>query len=435
MTVGVRGLLYATVLVFVLTGCVTVPDVNEGFQRVDRMWLADYQKTEDAFRYRVVDAEYPIVFPLVKRVFNDMGVAVQNYSLEEGIISGVCDSTALFTKEEWDKVVAVEQERVKEVGGWFFYMPAKPTGYVITAFAVIKPVDHNTFVLLDYKLDMPKYKRLGFQPGEHAPPLAVQLVTMKFWNRLGELLEGENMPGPRLMTEKEKKEADKIPQSASSVPPQKQVRTIEGQASSLPTWTKLDDSLAGTPGKSILESDKLFRKMSKTVWIVISEKDLQGKTSSGSLGSAVAISPRLLLTNCHIVKDSQTIRLIQGNATLACKVVAADELTDRCVLLAGTDLLNFVAGIRDFNDLRVGEKVYTIGSPRGLENTLGDGIISGLRDTKSIRLIQTTAPISPGSSGGGLFDSTGNLIGITTFYFKESQNLNFAIAASDYWEN
>lgn len=77
---------------------------------------------------------------------------------------------------------------------------------------------------------------------------------------------------------------------------------------------------------------------------------------------------------------------------------------------------------------------WAVGSPRGLEHTLGDGLISGLRSTKLGRYVQTSAPISPGSSGGGLFDEAGNLLGIRTFMLKESQALNFAIAAEDFWQ-
>ncbi|MFP5464469.1 MAG: trypsin-like peptidase domain-containing protein, partial [Gammaproteobacteria bacterium] len=77
------------------------------------------------------------------------------------------------------------------------------------------------------------------------------------------------------------------------------------------------------------------------------------------------------------------------------------------------------------------ERVYSIGSPGGLENTLGEGIISGLRGK---RLIQTSAPISHGSSGGGLFDAAGYLIGITTFNMVDAQNLNFAVSAEAYYQ-
>jgi tetratricopeptide (TPR) repeat protein len=71
--------------------------------------------------------------------------------------------------------------------------------------------------------------------------------------------------------------------------------------------------------------------------------------------------------------------------------------------------------------------VYAVGAPEGFELTLSEGLISSLRPFEGVQLIQTTAPISRGSSGGGLFDAQGRLIGITTFYVKEGQNLNFAL--------
>jgi len=89
---------------------------------------------------------------------------------------------------------------------------------------------------------------------------------------------------------------------------------------------------------------------------------------------------------------------------------------------------------RPYSHLSVGEPVYTIGSPSGLENTLGEGIVSGLRNKKGMKYIQTSAPISPGSSGGGLFDIYGNLVGITTFLLEDAQNLNFALSADAFWE-
>ncbi|MGB6797861.1 MAG: serine protease, partial [Xanthobacteraceae bacterium] len=81
----------------------------------------------------------------------------------------------------------------------------------------------------------------------------------------------------------------------------------------------------------------------------------------------------------------------------------------------------------------IGARVYTIGNPAGYLNTLGEGIISGLREQDGIKLIQTTAQISPGSSGGALVDPSGALVGITSFFWKNAQNLNFAIAADEFW--
>jgi S1-C subfamily serine protease len=65
---------------------------------------------------------------------------------------------------------------------------------------------------------------------------------------------------------------------------------------------------------------------------------------------------------------------------------------------------------------------------RGLENTLSTGIVSGIRKGERVTLLQTTAPISHGSSGGGLFDADGNLIGVTTLQYNNAQALNFAVS-------
>jgi serine protease Do len=252
------------------------------------------------------------------------------------------------------------------------------------------------------------------------------------------------MPSPSMVAarpqveEKPEKKPPPAPSELTPVPDRaKQDRVIKW-----PKWTKLEDlnpnpffsvALLHNPSKVQLDPEELFRQMSTTVWTVISEKrNWQKGEHPGSLGSAVAISRDMLLTNCHVVKDSQTIQLLQRSSRITAKVISADEKTDRCVLLASTELTDFVDRCRGFDDLHVGEKVYTIGSPRGLEQTLGDGIISGLRTVESMRFIQTTAPISPGSSGGGLFDQAGNLIGLTTFLFRGGQNLNFAIAVSDF---
>ena len=79
--------------------------------------------------------------------------------------------------------------------------------------------------------------------------------------------------------------------------------------------------------------------------------------------------------------------------------------------------------------MQVGQKVYAIGSPQGLDLTLSDGMVSSLREGEDGTFIQTTAPISPGSSGGGLFNERGVLVGIVTFQMRSGQNLNFAIPA------
>ena len=80
-------------------------------------------------------------------------------------------------------------------------------------------------------------------------------------------------------------------------------------------------------------------------------------------------------------------------------------------------------------DVSVGEKVIAIGSPQGLENTVSDGIVSAIRSDKSVRYLQITSPISPGSSGGPVLNASGKVIGIATMQMPEGQNLNFAISS------
>jgi len=114
------------------------------------------------------------------------------------------------------------------------------------------------------------------------------------------------------------------------------------------------------------------------------------------------------------------------------KVASARFGSDTCVLVAETDQFSPVQHIRSFDSLQIGEPVITIGSPGGFSNTLSNGIISQLRLLDGQKLVQTTAAISGGSSGGGLFDAKGNLIGITTFKIRDAESLNFAISIDEY---
>jgi len=184
---------------------------------------------------------------------------------------------------------------------------------------------------------------------------------------------------------------------------------------------------------STLTPAQLFAKASPSVYAVTVRG--QGARQKASHGSAVAVSATNAITNCHlIIADAKTITLGNGAAILPAEVVAADRATDRCVLRVLGGELEPVSGVRDYATLSVGEVVYTIGSPRGLFNTLGQGILSGLRSSEDhTEYVQITAPLSEGSSGGGLFDDRGNLIGVTSFTLRGSQNLNFAISGSQFW--
>jgi S1-C subfamily serine protease len=183
-----------------------------------------------------------------------------------------------------------------------------------------------------------------------------------------------------------------------------------------------------------LDGSALFKKLAPSVFV------LEAIGADGTAqGSAVAVSQTELLTNCHVVQGALKVTLKQAKKSWTARVVRADPRTDRCTLTAEGASLTPVAGVRSYSSLEVGEAAYTLGTPVGLELTLSNGIVSGQREEDGRSFVQTTAPISPGSSGGGLFDSRGNLIGITTLVLagKErlNQSLNFAIPAAAYFES
>jgi serine protease Do len=79
-------------------------------------------------------------------------------------------------------------------------------------------------------------------------------------------------------------------------------------------------------------------------------------------------------------------------------------------------------------DPLVGDKIMVAGSPMGLELTIAEGIVSALREIpKKGKVIQISAPISPGSSGGPVLNMDGEVVGIATFQMIQGQNLNFAV--------
>jgi S1-C subfamily serine protease len=177
-----------------------------------------------------------------------------------------------------------------------------------------------------------------------------------------------------------------------------------------------------------LEPDVLFEKVAPSVWGVVAIASDGGQSA---LGSAVVVAPGRLVTNCHVVEKAKTLWVRHENMMFGADLELRDAERDLCQL----KVANFTAPaveILAVDQVRVGGKAYAIGNPRGLENTLSDGLVSAVRRTKegAVEALQTTAPISAGSSGGGLFDAQGRLLGITTFSLRDSQNLNFALPAS-----
>lgn len=169
----------------------------------------------------------------------------------------------------------------------------------------------------------------------------------------------------------------------------------------------------------------LFEKASASV-VRINTTDIAGMALG--VGSGVVIGEGLVITNCHVARTGPRIVVKHGSDQYDARIDRIDDEFDLC-RLAVFGLRAPAVSIGRSADLKVGQKVFAIGSPQGLDLTLSDGLVSALRTTNDVNVIQTSAPVSQGSSGGGLFTESGELVGIVTFQMKSGQNLNFAVAA------
>jgi len=180
-----------------------------------------------------------------------------------------------------------------------------------------------------------------------------------------------------------------------------------------------DPPVAASPAEHI------FAKVSASV-ARVNVQDASGRAVG--FGSGVVIDRGTVLTNCHVALRGTAVAAKLGNDVYPATVQVADEELDLCTLsVPGLDAPAVPVG--SVKSLRTGQRVFAIGAPQGLELTISEGIVSSLREVPGGTVIQTTAAISAGSSGGGLFDVSGKLVGIPTFTHRYGQNLNFALPA------
>lgn len=152
----------------------------------------------------------------------------------------------------------------------------------------------------------------------------------------------------------------------------------------------------------------------------------------GSGSGFVMFDEGLFITNQHVIEGSSYLLIVDddGRQYVLDQVVISDEEHDIAILLFPEgENYSPLEYDSDFNQLKRGQPVLTIGSPKGLAGTVSDGIISAFPKFKDedIRYIQITAPISHGSSGGCLLNEDLKVLGVTSAGVDEGQNLGFAI--------
>jgi serine protease Do len=176
-----------------------------------------------------------------------------------------------------------------------------------------------------------------------------------------------------------------------------------------------------------LSAEQVYAKVSGAVWRV---RTYDGDNLPLSQGSAVVIGPTTAVTNCHVLAKAKRVSLQREKEAFDATLDMWDVKRDVCQLKA-PNLRAAAVTLGDSNKVAVGQSAFAIGNPKGLELTMSAGLVSSLRRNaeNQLVLIQTSAAISGGSSGGGLFDDQGRLIGLTTIgsVTGDAQNLNFAI--------
>ncbi len=196
------------------------------------------------------------------------------------------------------------------------------------------------------------------------------------------------------------------------------------------TWI---DNVVSSERDQPLDLAGLAKRVEQSV-LLIEARDASGDVASTGTGFFIS-SDGFVATNYHVIENGLEFSAVtgQGARFAVSRVVAVNKDADLAILQAeGIAVVSLALGSSD--SVSVGDRVALFGSPKGLSGTLTEGIISAKRviNEKLIpnggKLLQTTAPASPGSSGSPLLDLTGRVIGILTRASSgHSQNLNFAV--------
>lgn len=192
-------------------------------------------------------------------------------------------------------------------------------------------------------------------------------------------------------------------------------------------WKRSTTATQTYTARRELSSEEIARLAESVVMITICDKygDMTGSASG------IAINHNgYILTNYHVISNGSyfLVRFENDRTAYPVQIVKYNNVHDMALLKINRSTKPLPLYREAHHELVRGQKVIAIGSPLGLFNTVSDGIISGFRVVGDTDMIQFTAPISHGSSGGALLNTCGEIIGMCTGGAKEGQNINLAVS-------
>ena len=171
------------------------------------------------------------------------------------------------------------------------------------------------------------------------------------------------------------------------------------------------------------------KALAATVYLEM--QDSTGETLS--IGSGFFVRQNLIVTNYHVIEGaaSGTAKLVGKHTKYTIEgITATEKFNDLAILKVSASGIKPLPLVANSDRVKIGGQVYVAGNPKGLEGTFSDGIISSKRGGYANQRLQMTAPISPGSSGGPVLNTRGEVIGVSFMTIEGGQNLNFAIPSN-----
>lgn len=183
-----------------------------------------------------------------------------------------------------------------------------------------------------------------------------------------------------------------------------------------------------TVDKKLTPREIAQQTLPSTVLLVMNNSE----TEQAKSGSGFFVTEDIVVTNFHVIKDTtEGYAKIYGQDKIyeILGVIGIDEKND-LALLKVKGIKGKPLKLNTDDSTAIGDEVFAVGNPKGLEGTFSQGIVSSIRKTEKDNLLQITASISAGSSGGAILDDKGEVIGVAVGAIESGQSLNFAIPVS-----